>query len=52
VLTDHELLQRFRQLVVDVAEQAGRPKRWEYLYLLLALAVVVGGAVVLRTALA
>jgi hypothetical protein len=52
VATDHELSQRFRQLVVDVADQAGRPTRWQYLYLLLALAVVAGGAVVLRTALA
>jgi hypothetical protein len=44
-------LQRLRQLVADVADQAGQPKRWEYLYLLLALVVLVAGVIVLRWAL-
>jgi hypothetical protein len=44
----NDLLQRLRNLVADVADQAGEPKRWEYLYLLLALVIMVVGVIVLR----
>jgi hypothetical protein len=51
VPNEDDRLQRVRKLLADVADQAGRPRRWEYAYLVLALAVIVGGAIVLRLAL-
>jgi hypothetical protein len=44
---EYDPLERVSQLVAEVADQAGRPRRWEHIYLLLAFLVLVGGAVVL-----